>query len=259
MNEHGVRQLLHESAADEVLGPPGVDLDRVVAAGRRSVAWRRAVVGALATGVLGAAVAVPVMLSTTKRPADIEVGGVVPSSAPAASASAESRSIVDVVKGVIPGADVSLNPLTGSGGTATLWEVAGGYFKNGKKVAVLSLTAHAEAGPDEVGDPCKLRPGDTAGRQGAPAPDDRCTPIAQPDGTKVWIWRMGKSPARPWTTSDTRQWEVRYHRADGVMVFLSITNTVDGKDGPAYLKPKFSLTDAQLLAVVTAPEVRQLF
>src|SRR5262245_61148573 len=117
MNEHGVRQLLHESAADELLGPPGVDLDRVVAAGRQSVARRRAAAGALAVGVLGAAVAVPVMLSPAKRPAGNDVVGVVASSAPAAEAT--PRAIVDVVRSVIPGADVSLNEVTRAGTTPT--------------------------------------------------------------------------------------------------------------------------------------------
>jgi hypothetical protein len=59
VNNDTLRQLLAESATDEALGPSRVNLDRIVVAGRRSLIMRRAAIGLVAVGVLGASLAVP--------------------------------------------------------------------------------------------------------------------------------------------------------------------------------------------------------
>jgi hypothetical protein len=166
-----------------------------------------------------------------------------------------SRSIVDVVERAIPGTDVKLVPSRRSKPSSTGSLVSGNYGKDGKHLAGVSLTAYANAGTDVGGNPCTLRPGQVAGHQGAPAPDDVCTSVARPDGTTVWFWRMGHSASRPWTTADTEEVQVIYRRADGVAVNLSISNLLADS---RYQTPKFVIPDDQMLAVVTAPEVTQL-
>jgi hypothetical protein len=255
MLEDNVRLLMRDSATDEVLGPPGINLDSVIGSGRRTVRVRRVVVGALAVGVAGTALAVPLLLSSSGGPGPasppLEFGAGGPGQAASTGPGSPDGGIISVVQAAIPGASVKVGQRRGKS------YLDGTYSRDGKKLAVISLTAYKGDGTAGDVNPCVLGPGETAGRQGAPAPDDTCTSAAQPDGTTVWFWRKGHSASRSWTTDDTRDWEASYRRADGIVVNLTISNAT-GATGTTYLTPKFDIPDAAMVSVVTAPQVRAL-
>jgi hypothetical protein len=131
----------------------------------------------------------------------------------------------------------------------------GSYEQGGKELATLNVYAIRMVAGYTAPNPCVLPSDMVAGRQGAPAPDDRCLSFAQPDGTTVWIWRKGHSPSRPWTTADSRTWDVSYLTA-GISVHLLITNQYETTSGqPAYRSPAFDIPDAAMIAVVTNPQM----
>jgi hypothetical protein len=66
-----------------------------------------------------------------------------------------------------------------------------GQSRNGDSAVTIDLgVMYLEPSvPSPDTDPCVVKPGDTAGRQGAPRRDDVCNSVPQPDGSRVWLRR----------------------------------------------------------------------
>jgi hypothetical protein len=174
---------------------------------------------------------------------------------PDASPTPTVLSIVEVVQALLPGAQVRQVYAPAAPATPTWTAVMGSYAPGGQQIANITLEAHPNR--SEPGSPCAPRAVGAPGRQGAAAPEDVCTSAPQPDGTMVWIRRDGFSASRPWTTADTRNVQAFHFRSDGRTALLRLDN-VKQPDPPIYYTPAFEVTDAQLIAVVTAPEVTQI-
>jgi hypothetical protein len=174
---------------------------------------------------------------------------------PSASPTVPDQSIVEVVQSLLPGAQVRQVNAPAAPARPTWSAVMGSYAPGGQQVANIVLETYPNR--SEPGDPCAPRAIGAPGRQGAAAPEDVCTSVPQPDGTMVWIRRDGFSATRPWTTADTRNVQAFHFRSDGRTVNLRLDNMIN-PDPPTYYTPAFEVTDAQLVAVVTAPEVAQI-
>jgi len=97
------------------------------------------------------------------------------------------------------------------------------------------------------GNPCTLAPGATAGKDGAPAPEDTCSRVDR-KGETVWVRRWGYSPdLRPWMSPDSTIVELFVHRGDRVMM-LGISNTfpMKGTKPATRLGGSFDISDKEL-------------
>jgi hypothetical protein len=272
--------LLDQAAADAVLSPSTVDLDRLVASGRRSARRRRlAAAGTVAVAVAGLAVGVPAALSTlpagTAGPAASTATGpargtgvgpagrpdrsTTPTSGPTTRDPAEA--IARLVEARIPGARMVVEPAARRPHAGFPGPVVSGTYRVGGRLQA-NITVVAVTVPDARGrrntNPCTLQDGQVPGRQGAPAADDTCTRLTGPGGSAVWVWRKGHSPARPWTTAATKEWEINDIR-DGVWVQVDVTNTFsppgDDTGRVGYYTPKWDIPESTLVAIATSPLV----
>jgi hypothetical protein len=101
------------------------------------------------------------------------------------------------------------------------------------------------------GNPCTLAPGDTAGKGGAPAPEDTCSTVKR-KGDTVWVRRWGYSPdLRPWMSPDSTIVEIFVHKGGRVMM-LGISNTypMKGTKPATRLGGSFDISDEELAKFV---------
>lgn len=157
---------------------------------------------------------------------------------------------------VLTRALVGLRDVTTRWATDGSYDIGARYWQGGAFVATVGLSVIREAHPS-VGNPCVLAKGAVAGHQGAPAPDDVCTALRQPDGTVVWVWKQGHSAYRPWTTARTKDWNIVQVRGDGTVVSLDVTSLIGtGNSGqPIYASTPFDIPESTLVRIVTDPQV----
>jgi hypothetical protein len=142
-----------------------------------------------------------------------------------------------------------------------IWYDTGWYvidaadWQHGVHVASVEVTVYWSAHPYR-GNPCVLQNGMVAGRQGAPTPDDVCAARPDPHGT-VWIWKMGHSAERPWTTAHTKDWIVSQARADGTVVTVEATSQIGSHPSgrPIYASTPFNIPVDTLVQIATDSQV----
>jgi hypothetical protein len=219
-----LRESMLAAADDAPLSASTVDIDEIVRTERRARAGRFFGAGSVA---LAAAVAVALTVPALAGGRGHDVGtppvagppvGVAPSSAGE------------------PTADSSRMRLTAA-------ELLSSTTGGGWLFAYRNLDVHLAAD----GNPCTLAPGDTAGKGGAPAPEDTCTKVDR-NGETVWVRRWGYNPdLRPWMSPDSTIVEIFVHRG-GKVQMLGISNTfpMKGNKPGTNLGGSFDISDEEL-------------
>jgi hypothetical protein len=228
-----LRESLLTAARDAPLQASTVDIDRIVLRERRIARVRRAGMG---TAVLGTALltalTVPA-LSGGQEPARGTAGPPAQSIEPAPATAAPLRLTAADLAAAVSDAN------SANAGTAQ------------RQVPYVRLGVRVGGSAVDPDNPCQLRPGATAGRNGAPTAEDKCTKVEK-DGHTAWIRRWGYSPKeRPWTDADTVVIEVYFAQHDRPDSLL-LANTDLPHPGagipstPIPHGPKFEVSDAEL-------------
>jgi hypothetical protein len=219
-----LRESMLAAADDAPLSTSTVDVDEIVRTDRRARASRFFGAGSVA---LAAAVAVALTVPALAGGRGHDVGTPTAVGPPVTAApSSAGEHTPDTARLKLTAAEL-MSSSKGGG-----WLLA---FRN--------LDVHLAAD----GNPCTLAPGDTAGKGGAPAPEDTCSKLDR-KGETVWVRRWGyNADLRPWMSPDSTIVEIFVHRGDRVMS-LGISNTypMKGSKPGTMLGGKFDVSDEEL-------------